>query len=695
MTSTPPPGRQERAHAALENLVDPVVVVRAVRDDRGVVGAFVVVHANAVAAGRGLTEGTLWVAPDGGPGVGAQFDRYVDAVDHGRAFVLDAVPVAGTRARRYADLRVVPLADDELLVSPRDVTAHRAADREREHSELRFRSAFDGAPVGMVIVSLEPGQEGTVLEVNQALADIVDADPADLVGRSCYDFLHPDEVAPVRLETADMAAGRRKGYQHEKRLLRADGSWAWVRATASAVARDGVPAYVIEHVEDITARRRAEAELARRALYDPLTGLANRVLLMDRLGSAVQAAERDGAVLAVLFLDLDRFKDVNDTLGHTAGDDVIRELAGRLARLAPLPSTVARLAGDEFVLALRVADDEEATRVAERVVRDLARPVMVRGFRLVVQGSVGVTTTRGGTEPEDLLREADLAMHHAKGGGPRRWALYDEPMHRLALERLDIEESLRRALAHDGFRLLFQPIVDTADGRIVSAEALLRLEHPTRGLLGPESFIGVAEGSDLIVPIGRWVLEEACRWLARWVEVAPDMQVTVNVSTRQVSHLALADQVADATRVSGADPSHLLLEITEHVLLDAGDDAARELARVTDAGPRLAIDDFGTGYASLSYLKRFPVSVVKIDRSFVNGLDRPGEDTAIVEAVIGLARTLGLGVVGEGVETAGQLAALQRLGCGRAQGFHIGRPMTGAELGALLMRVPRTAPRSA
>lgn len=685
--SEPPLGRQERAQAALESLVDPVVVVRAVRDAAGAVTSFAVVHANAVAVDLGLVEGATWVSPHGGPGVGSQFERYVTAVERGVGFVLGSVPVrvrGGTR--RYADLRVVRLVGDELLVSPRDVTAHRAADLELEHSERRFRSAFDGAPVGMVIVSLEPGRQGVVLEANQALAEMLGVASEDLMGRPSYDFLHPDEVAPVRLETADMAAGLRTGYQHEKRLRRADGGWAWVRATASAVVRDGAPAYVIEHLEDITARRRAEAELARRALYDALTGLPNRVLLMDRLQAAVRDTRRDGALLAVLFLDLDRFKDVNDTLGHTAGDEVIRELATRLSGLVEPPGTVARLAGDEFVVARRVRDDTEAAQLAERVVGVLSQPVMVRGFRLVVQASVGVTTTDGTTAPEDLLREADLAMHHAKGRGPKRWALYDEPMHRLSLERLDIEEALRGALAHDGFRLLYQPIIDTTDGRIVSAEALLRLEHPTRGLLGPESFIGVAEGSDLIVPIGRWVLEEACRRLVAWLQVAPDMQVTVNVSTRQVSHLALADQVADATRDSGADPSRLLLEITEHVLLDASDDAARELARVTDAGPRLAIDDFGTGYASLSYLKRFPVSVVKIDRSFVNGLDRPGEDTAIVEAVIGLARTLGLGVVGEGVETEGQLAALQRLGCGRAQGFHIGMPMTAEQIGDLLVR---------
>lgn len=676
-----------RVEGALDNVLDPVAVVRPVRDAAGVVTWFVVVHVNTPAVARGVDVGDTWgsAADDGARGPAALFDRYVEVLATGTSLLLESLPApAPDGAECWVDLRVVRLGD-ELLVTWRDVTAQLVVDRELDHSERRFRSAFDGAPVGMVILGLEPGEEGRILEANQTLAELLGRAPEELMGRPWTDCCHPDEVGATRQEVAAMAAGASSGYQRERRVRRADGAWAWVRVTASVVQREGAPSYVIEHVEDVTARRAAEAELAHRALHDGLTGLANRSLLMDHLGLAVAQLPGSGREMAVLFCDLDRFRDVNDTLGHTAGDEVLREAARRLTETVRAPDTVARLSGDEFVVALRVRDEVEALRVARRLHARLSEPVVLRGFRLVVAPSIGVTTTTDPeADPEALLREADLAMHQAKQPGREKWVLYDEALHTAAMERLATEEALRHALDHDGFRLLFQPIVDAVDGRVVSAEALLRLEHPQRGTLGPEAFIDVAEASELVVPIGDWVLQQATLQLARWQERVPDMQVTVNVSSRQVSHRALADQLARAAHSSGVDPSGVLLEITEHVLLEAGEGVAAELGRVTDAGSPLAIDDFGTGYASLAYLKRFPVSVVKIDRSFVEGLGVPGEDTAIVEAVIGLARTLGLQVVAEGVETSAQLAALRRLGCTRVQGFRLGHPMSGDELADVL-----------
>nr|WP_297427108.1 GGDEF domain-containing phosphodiesterase [uncultured Actinotalea sp.] len=693
---------RDRVEGALDNVLDPVAVVRPLRDAAGTVMRFLVVHANTPAVARGVDVGDLWGprpgddAADEGSGHPPQppvtgpaglYHRYVQVLTTGTSLVLESLPAPSAGGEeQYVDLRVVRLGD-ELLVTWRDVTAQLVIDRELDHSERRFRSAFDGAPVGMVILGLEPPEAGRILEANQTLAELLGRPPEELMGHPWAEFCHPDELAATEHEVAAMAEGSSSGYQQERRVRRADGEWAWVRVTASVVHREDAPSYVIEHVEDVTARRAAEAELAHRALHDGLTGLGNRTLLVDHVGMALAELPGTGRGLALLFCDLDRFRDVNDTLGHTAGDEVLRETARRLSETVRAPDTVARLSGDEFVVALRVRDEVEALRVARRLHARLSEPVVLRGFRLVVGPSIGVTTTRDpAADPEVLLREADLAMHQAKRPGRDKWVLYDEALHTAAIERLATEEALRRALDHDGFRLLFQPIVDAADGRVVSAEALLRLVQPDGGMLGPEAFIDVAETSDLIVPIGDWVLQQATRQLARWQERVPDMQVTVNVSTRQVSHLVLADQLARAAQTSGVDPSRVLLEITEHVLLDAGEAAAAELGRVTDAGSRLAIDDFGTGYASLAYLKRFPVSVVKIDRSFVEGLDRPGEDSAIVEAVVGLARTLGLQVVAEGVETAGQLEALRRLGCGRVQGFHLGRPMAGDELTAVLER---------
>jgi diguanylate cyclase (GGDEF)-like protein/PAS domain S-box-containing protein len=549
-----------------------------------------------------------------------------------------------------------------------------------------FRMAFDEAPVGMLIARFVPDRPHEVrfAHVNAAFAQMVGLSAEDLVGRCCAEFVHPDDLAVDQAQLVEMIHGARRRYLRDKRIRRADGSWMWVRMAASAVEVDGQPARLIAHIEDITARRAAEAELARRALYDPLTGLANRALLLDHLEMSVLELGRERAALAVFYLDLDRFKDVNDSLGHDAGDEVLRQVGARLAGAVRSPDTAARLAGDEFVVAARVRDDVQAIRIAERLHAALVVPMPVRNRQLVVTPSIGVTTTTSvRAAPEELLREADLAMYQAKRHR-RRWALYDEALHRLALERLAVEESLRQALAQDRLRLHYQPIVDLADGRIVSAEALLRLDDDTRGLLLPDAFIDVAEDSDLIVPIGAWVLQEACRQLARWLVVRPDLQLAVNVSARQVSSLGLRQQVIEAAAGAGVHPSSLQLEITERLLVDAASDGVAELRKLADDGCRIVIDDFGTGYSSLAYLKRFPVGSVKIDRSFVAGLGLPGEDDAIVEAVTGLARTLHLTAVGEGVETPQQLEALRRLGCDRAQGFHLGRPVPAEDLTELL-----------
>lgn len=549
-----------------------------------------------------------------------------------------------------------------------------------------FRMAFDGAPVGMVIGSLAPGQVGRYLKVNEAFAETLHVTVDELVGANWAALVHPEDAQIDSVQLAEMAAGTRTRHQREKRMRRADGSWVWVRMAASVVERNGLPAYVIGHVEDVTARRAAEAELARRALYDPLTGLANRALLLDHLEMAVLELGRERAALAVFYLDLDRFKDVNDTLGHSAGDDVLRQVGMRLAGAVRPPDTAARLAGDEFVVAARVGDDVHAVRIAERLHAALSAPMAVRNRQIVVRPSIGVTTTtslRAG--PEDLLREADLAMYQAKRRRRRPWALYDEALHRLALERLAVEDSLRAALEHDRLRLHYQPIVDLSDGRVVSAEALLRMEDASRGILPPDLFIDVAEDSDLIVPIGAWVLQEACRQLARWQKFRPDLHLAVNVSARQVSRLVVREQTLAAASAAGVDPACLQLEITERVLVDAGADVIAELNQVTADGCGLAIDDFGTGYSSLSHLKQFPVRALKIDKSFVSGLGLRSEDSAIVEAVTGLAHTLDLTAVGEGVESDRQLAALRRLGCHRAQGFHLGRPVPAEEMVGFLM----------
>jgi diguanylate cyclase (GGDEF)-like protein len=448
---------------------------------------------------------------------------------------------------------------------------------------------------------------------------------------------------------------------------------------------------------DATDRHAGEQELARRALYDPLTGLPNRHLLADHLHLALNAVTRDGGTLAVLYLDLDRFKDVNDSLGHEAGDVVLTTVARRLDRALRAPDTAARLAGDEFVVLARVHDAVAAANLAERIHQSLSAPMDVAGRSLVIRPSIGVTTTsRADTSPEELLRQADLAMYQAKRHGPRSWHVFDDSLQERAVQRLSVLADVRLALAEDRLVLLYQPILDLTNGQVVGAEALLRLRHPARGLLTPDAFIDVVENSDLIVPVGSWVIHTACAQLGRWHRAgAPGIGVAVNVSARQLRDDDIVAVITAATAAAGISPHHVTVEITERVLLDGGPEVSACLHALTEQGCGLAIDDFGTGYSSLTYLKRMPVSTVKIDRSFVSDLGRDPGDRAIVAAVSGLARTLGLTAVAEGVESADQAALVRGLGCHRAQGYFFHPPMPPEPLQRLLSRFAGHSSRQA
>ncbi|NTW39732.1 MAG: EAL domain-containing protein [Cellulomonadaceae bacterium] len=671
---------------ALDESIEPIAIAAPVGDpgDGGVVD-LEVVYLNGAARAWGSLVGVPLEVGTRLRG-SSRFERYVDVLATGIPFVVDAAPAAAAHGGgdRAIDLRVARLGG-ELLLTWRDVTDRIAAEQALAASETRFRMAFDEAPVGMVVASLAPGHEAEYLEVNQALAELLGRTQADLVGRRGTELVHPDDIQVVQIMVDEMVAGSRSKYQREKRMRRADGTYVWVRMTATAVRREGRAAYALAHVEDITDRRAVEAELARNALYDSLTGLANRTLMLDHVQRAARDLGHVGGMLAVLYVDLDRFKDINDTLGHPAGDEVLREVARRLGTTLRAGETVGRLAGDEFVVAAPVPDDVHAVRVAERLVRAVSAPLLVGDRRLVVRPSVGVTTTAdAGADAEMLVREADLAMNQARRRGSTPWALYEEALHTTALARLAVEEDLRTAIDHDGLRLLYQPIFDLTDGRLVSAEALLRLQHPTRGLLAPDAFIDVAEDSELILPIGAWVLAESCRQLSRWRRHRADMQVSVNVSARQVSRRAVNTEVERSSADAQVPMSQVMLEITERVLLGADAGVMSELLTVTGAGCGLAIDDFGTGYSSLTYLTRFPVTTLKIDRSFVSGLGRRQQDTAIVETVTGLASTLGLTTVAEGVETPEQMRALKAAGCHRAQGFYLARPMPARQLEELV-----------
>jgi diguanylate cyclase (GGDEF)-like protein/PAS domain S-box-containing protein len=473
-----------------------------------------------------------------------------------------------------------------------------------------------------------------------------------------------------------------------------DGAWgilglqAGVARAYSAADVDFVQA-LANVLADALQRRSAEDDIRHQALHDPLTGLPNRVLFLDRLEHAL--AQRKGQ-LAVLFLDLDHFKVVNDSLGHAAGDALLAAVAPRLSDAVRPGDTVARFGGDEFgVLLEGVTSESGAAMIAERIAASFARPFILEGSEHFVSASVGIAMAGDRAIPDALIRNADAAMYRAKDRGRARYELFDEDMRARAIARLTVESELRRALEHDELRVAYQPVVSLRDGSIVSVEALVRWEHPLRGLVPPGEFIPVAEEVGLIEPIGQWVLGEACRQTAEWHEARPDsapIGISVNLSARQVATRELPQIVADVLRRSGIQPLSLSLEITESVLLDEADVVADTLSALRALGVRLILDDFGTGYSSLGYLTRLRVDGLKVDRSFVDGLGEEVGDTAIVGAIVGMAQALEIEVTAEGVETAEQLEHLRILGCTFAQGYHLARPLWAADVTQLLSSVP-------
>jgi diguanylate cyclase (GGDEF)-like protein len=440
---------------------------------------------------------------------------------------------------------------------------------------------------------------------------------------------------------------------------------------------------------DVSERKRMEAELERLALYDSLTGLPNRALFNDRLNQAIAHRSRSQAI-AVYFLDVDRFKRINDSLGHAAGDEVLREVAARVQRMLRPEDTVARFGGDEFtVLCESIGGVLEAVGVADRLQREIAQPLRAGGAELRLSASVGIALVEPGDEADcsRLVEDADAAMYRAKERGGARTELFDVAMRERAVNALSIEQELQRGLERGELRLYYQPLVSLTSGGMVGAEALIRWEHPERGLLTPDAFLPVAEESGLIVQVGAWAVGEACRRLRDWDRRnggASAFSLAVNLSARELTHPDVVATVLNAVRRSALDPHRLTIEVTESTAMADRDSGFRALRELSSAGVRIAIDDFGTGYSSLDHLREMPADILKIDRSFVAGMAAKSPDSALVAAAIAMGRALEMEVVAEGIETSEQVADLRELGCPLGQGFLFARPLPPEEIDSLL-----------
>ncbi len=570
-----------------------------------------------------------------------------------------------------------------------DITRHVTAVEELRVSEERFRTLLLNIPGAMYRCAAKSNWDMEFISDN--VETIAGYPASDFIGsrvRTFASVIHPDDRHAVELGV-DEALGRREPFILEYRIVRADGGVAWVYEKGQGVfGQDGEVLWLDGAIFDITERKLLQEELSRQAFYDSLTGLANRALFDDRMKHALAHADRRGHRLAVLLLDLDGFKIINDSLGHQAGDQVLVMVAQRIEACCRLSDTVARLGGDEFAVLLEEGVDESAAKsVAGRLLDILREPFLVKGREMHVSGSIGIALHEGSAaSTDDLLRDADAAMYCAKSRGRDRYELFEPSMHTRAVQLFELNADLQKGLDQGQFVVHYQPILDLAAEELQGVEALVRWQHPERGLLAPDEFIPVAEQSGLIVPLGTWVLREACRQMQTWRGAFPDRKpsLSVNLSPRQLYEPDLVAQVRAVLEETGFDPGGLILEITEGALLQGVEETKRKLADLKRLGVRLAIDDFGNGSTTLAYLGEFPVDILKIDRSFIRGMSDNPEGRILVQAILDLARALHLDTVAEGIEMPEQRTELLTSGCASGQGFFFEEPVVPERIAGLL-----------
>jgi diguanylate cyclase (GGDEF)-like protein/PAS domain S-box-containing protein len=571
----------------------------------------------------------------------------------------------------------------------RDITAQKQAELALRESEQRFRQLLSTAPDAICVVDIAQrrlvffnrdefcGYGRSELERHGVILDAIHSEDRQIF----REHFHRMRTAPAADTSFDAV---------EFRFWHRHGSLEWIHSRAVVLSRDagGAPRQVIFTITLITERKHAEQLLDYQAHYDPVTGLPNRFFFADRLEERVAAAQASGAGFALCFIDLDRFNQINDSLGHTAGDDVLAHVADRLRRSASPSDLLARMGGDEFTIVLGdLSDAAEAARVAQRLLAALEEPILLDGNELFISASVGIAVyPNDGADATTLLKHADSAMYRAKASGRNSVSWFVPELGRATVARLELGNQLRRAIDQHQFELHYQPQIELPSRRIVGVEALIRWRHPERGLLPPGDFIAVAEESHLMARISAWVLQEACQQAMAWQRAGlPRMRMAVNISARWFERDDIVQKAAQALQVSGLEARLLDLEITESLLMHDPEGSAKRIEQLRAMGVRVSIDDFGTGYSSLAYLQRFPVDALKIDRSFVWALGASDDGAAaLVQAVIGLAHSLGLLVVAEGVETVAQDELLRRFGCDEAQGFLYARPVPPEQIAAML-----------
>nr|WP_066951688.1 EAL domain-containing protein [Streptomyces lushanensis] len=577
-------------------------------------------------------------------------------------------------------LRERTLAEQEAIA--RSALAARSHAEEALHAtETRFRAVFDGAAVGIGIADLE----GNVLEVNETLTEMFGGLEHHVRSRNVSEWVHPEDVPHVWRMYGELVRGERENFRVEKPFYRNDGTVLWTNLTVSLLRdAEGAPQYQLALMEDTTERRLLNLRLRYEATHDALTGLPNRTLFFERLDKTLSAA--GSTRFGLCYLDLDGFKAINDSLGHASGDRLLVEVADRLQSCATAPGEmVARLGGDEFVALTTGPDTQRGVAdLASRILGALATPILLDGREFTVRGSIGIVEGPAAEHsPAEVLRSADITMYRAKAAGGNRYELADPEADARAITRHGLTTALPAALERGEFFIEYQPLVHLDDGSVYGAEALVRWSHPQHGVLGPDRFIPLAEHTGLIVPLGRWVLEQSVRQAMFWQQTLPagalggPLRINVNLSPTQLHHPGLVSDTVEVLERIGLPPGSLCLEVTESGLIGADEDLLKPLRQLAEMGVDIALDDFGTGYSNLANLRRLPVSVLKLDRSFTQGMQQhPADpvDLKIVEGIVSLAHSLELAVTVEGVETGAQAEHLRRLGCDTAQGWYYARP---------------------